>query len=101
MALQIAIEDPNNGVTATYWRIEQIDIQARLAQARIVLNGYVSLDVRARSGMHVATRDLTAINADFIALASAPASGVLFDAIKSACYAYAKTQPEFATAEDV
>lgn len=90
MAFKKAIPIEANGTTPTYWRVCGIYIDAATAQARIVLIGYVSAEVRARNAQGgIDQREYVLGPAQFAALAASHAKGVsTFDAIAGACYEF-------------
>ena len=89
MALNKAIPIEANGTTPSYWRVCGIYVDAANAAARIVLIGYVDVDVRLRGGQGIDQREYVLGPEQFAALAASPAIGVTtFDAMSGASYEF-------------
>ena len=115
MAFQKAITNPKSGVTAIYWRVGNVMIDAVSAIAKIRLFGYVSPQIRALpDGTHIDERMFVISGPEFVALVTTPNGGATpFDAVARAAYHHIKTaqrtipgEPfpwisEFVDAEDI
>lgn len=90
MAFQKTITRSDSGVSANYWRLAGVFIDPVAKLTRLVLAGYVSADIRQRTGgQPVDTREFNLTPAQFGALAMAPAKGATtFDVIASSCYGH-------------
>ncbi len=94
MAFAKKITQTEAGISASYWRIVNIQIDAVALIARIVLAGYVSSDIRQAKGRFVDLREFSLTVPQFVALAKSDAIGTTtFDAIASACYGHIASAP--------
>lgn len=91
MALSLPVLDAPSGVTATYWRVAQINASRPDAAALVVLHGYTSAEVAARP-------DARAINA-----VQFPVQGEAFAAVtqRTLMDLWPEGVPEGATIYDV
>ena len=69
MALQKAITIADAGITPEYWRVGGVYIDATTGNARIVLVGYASAQIRANNGRHVDQREYVLAPVQFNAYA--------------------------------
>ena len=94
MAFQKKIQQKDAGISADYWRVVGVHIDAVSFIARIVLHGYVSADIRQAQGRAIDQREYSLTPQQFGQLATAPAKGpTTFDAIATACYGYIAATP--------
>ena len=89
MAFQKKIEQKDAGISATYWRVVAVHIDAVSFLARIVMHGYASADIRQAQGRAIDQREYSLSPQQFAQLATSAATGpTTFDAIATACYGY-------------
>lgn len=94
MAFQKTINQNEAGISASYWRVVNIHIDAVALIARIVLAGYVNSNIRQAKGRFVDLREFSLTVPQFVALAHSDAKGTTtFDAIATACYGHIATAP--------
>ena len=94
MAFRKKIQQKDAGISADYWRVVGVHIDAVSFIARIVLHGYVSADIRQAQGRAIDLREYQLTPQQFGQLATAPAKGpTTFDAIASASYGYIAATP--------
>ena len=101
MALSIPIANQKTSHVNTYWRVTDVAIDVRRLVARVILSGYASADARLQGRDSDDEREFVFRGDDFISLAQSPASGTVYDAIATACYARIVKSPEFVGATDV
>lgn len=92
MAFQKTITQINSGIFASYWRLAGVFIDPVAQAARLVLVGYVSVDIRQANGQGIDTREFSLTPSQYLALAQAAAVGpTTFDVIGAACYGHIAT----------
>lgn len=92
MAFQKIIQQKYAGISASYWRVVGVHIDAVSFIARIVLHGYASADIRQAQGRAIDQREYQLAPQQFGQLATSAAKGpTTFDAIASACYGHIAT----------
>lgn len=101
MALSIQIANQKTSHVNAYWRVTDVAIDVRRLVDRVILSGYANADARLQGREADDEREFVFRDAEFLALAQSPASGTVYDAIATACYARIVQSPEFMGAIDV
>jgi len=99
MAIQKNIELSNYGVSANYWKISEIRLDAVNKRARITIVGYLNNQARdsGKSAIPGFSFDYGIVDEDFIALATGPSDSdkSVYENLAGLAYAFIKQKDEF------